>query len=71
MHHIMHVNIICSFLFLQYISDSESTNVRIPPKEGHVINRSLLVFSVCRGGKIFGMGRKRRAQRNFEALCKC
>lgn len=54
----LHVNIICSFPFLQYISDLESTNVRIPPKEGHVINRSLLVFSVCRGGKIFGVGGK-------------
>lgn len=26
--------------------------MKIPPEEGHVMSRSLLVFSVCRGGKI-------------------
>lgn len=46
-----------------------------------MINRSLLVFSVCKGGKIFGVGvgvlgggaegAGRRARRNFEALHKC
>lgn len=28
--------------------------MRIPPEEGHVMSRSLLVFFVCRGGKVFG-----------------
>lgn len=66
------VNAICSFLFLQHIGGSESTNVRIPPEEGHVMSRSLLVFFVCRRGKIFGRAwGKRRAQGNFEAPCKC
>lgn len=62
------MSIISSFLFLWYVSDSKGTNVRVPPKEGHVINRSLLVFSVCRGGKIFGVGGKENSEKLWSIL---
>lgn len=50
--------------------------MRVPPKEGHVINRSVPVFSVCRGGKIFGVGAKRRASKHsanveLQVCCFC